>query len=31
MAGAALTFVRLYLLPVKANALPADIRLQPVW
>lgn len=30
-AGAALTFVRLYLLPVKANALPADIRLQPVW
>lgn len=30
-AGAALTFVRLYTLPVKANALPADIRLQPVW
>lgn len=29
--GAALTFARLYLLPVKANALPADIRLQPVW
>jgi magnesium-protoporphyrin IX monomethyl ester (oxidative) cyclase len=28
---AAATFVRLYLLPVKANALPADIRLQPVW
>ena len=28
---AAFTFVRLYLLPVKANALPADIRLQPVW
>ena len=30
LAGAA-TFVRLYLLPVKANTLPADIRLQPVW
>lgn len=28
---AATTFARLYLLPVKANALPADIRLQPVW
>ena len=30
-ARAAVTFARLYLLPVKANALPADIRLQPVW
>ncbi|MDP4025428.1 magnesium-protoporphyrin IX monomethyl ester (oxidative) cyclase [Methylobacterium sp. NEAU 140] len=30
LAGA-VTFVRLYALPVKPNALPADIRLQPVW
>ena len=30
-ARAAATFARLYCLPVKANALPADIRLQPVW
>ena len=30
-AAAALTFARLYLLPSKANALPADIRLAPVW
>jgi magnesium-protoporphyrin IX monomethyl ester (oxidative) cyclase len=28
--GAA-TFLRLYLLPVKQNTLPADIRLAPVW
>jgi magnesium-protoporphyrin IX monomethyl ester (oxidative) cyclase len=28
---AALTFARLYLLPSKANALPVDIRLAPVW
>lgn len=28
---AAATFARLYLLPVKENAMPADIRLQPVW
>ena len=28
---AALTFARLYLLPVKRNAMPADIRLDPVW
>ena len=28
---AALTFARLYLIPAKANALPADIRLEPVW
>jgi magnesium-protoporphyrin IX monomethyl ester (oxidative) cyclase len=31
VAGSALTFARLYVLPVKANALPADIRLEPVW
>jgi magnesium-protoporphyrin IX monomethyl ester (oxidative) cyclase len=30
-AAAALTFARLYLLPSKTNALPADIRLAPVW
>ena len=30
-AVAAATFARLYLLPVKHNAMPADIRLQPVW
>lgn len=30
-ARAAVTFARLYCLPVKANVLPADIRLQPVW
>jgi len=28
---AAVTFARLYLLPVKQNAMPADIRLDPVW
>ncbi|ACS42865.1 MULTISPECIES: magnesium-protoporphyrin IX monomethyl ester (oxidative) cyclase [Methylorubrum] len=28
---AAATFARLYLLPVKQNAMPADIRLDPVW
>ena len=28
---AALTFARLYLIPAKSNALPADIRLEPVW
>ena len=30
-AGAALAFARLYALPSKANSLPADIRLAPVW
>ncbi len=30
-AAAGLTFVRLYLLPVHRHALPARIRLQPVW
>ncbi len=30
-AGAAATFVRLYLLPVKDNALPAKSRLAPAW
>jgi magnesium-protoporphyrin IX monomethyl ester (oxidative) cyclase len=28
---ATLTFARLYLIPSKANALPAKIRLEPVW
>ncbi len=30
-AGAALTFARLYLLPVKHRALPSQARVQPVW
>ena len=30
-AVAALAFARLYILPSKANSLPADIRLAPVW
>lgn len=30
-AGAALTFARLYLLPVKHRPLPAQTRVQPVW
>jgi magnesium-protoporphyrin IX monomethyl ester (oxidative) cyclase len=29
--SAAFTFARLYLLPARANPLPADIRLSPVW
>ena len=29
--AAAVTFARLYLLPSKANPLPAEIRLAPVW
>jgi magnesium-protoporphyrin IX monomethyl ester (oxidative) cyclase len=28
---AAYTFGKLYLLPVKKNELPADIRMQPTW
>jgi magnesium-protoporphyrin IX monomethyl ester (oxidative) cyclase len=28
---AVFTFGRLYLLPVKKNELPADIRMQPTW
>jgi len=27
----AVTFVRLYFLPVKRHALPADIRMVPAW
>ena len=30
-AKAAATFVRLYALPVQSNALPQQIRLEPVW
>jgi magnesium-protoporphyrin IX monomethyl ester (oxidative) cyclase len=30
-AGAALTFGRLFLMPVKKNALPASVRVAPVW
>ena len=29
--AAALTFARLYMIPAKGHALPADIRLEPVW
>jgi magnesium-protoporphyrin IX monomethyl ester (oxidative) cyclase len=30
-ARATLIFARLYLIPAKANPLPASIRLEPVW
>jgi len=30
-AGAAATFAQLYFLPVKANALPEDVRVAPAW
>jgi magnesium-protoporphyrin IX monomethyl ester (oxidative) cyclase len=30
-AAAALAFARLYVLPSRPNALPAEIRLAPVW
>ena len=30
-AGAALTFARLYLLPVRKNALPQQVRMAPAW
>jgi magnesium-protoporphyrin IX monomethyl ester (oxidative) cyclase len=30
-AAAAATFARLYLVPTKRNAMPADVRLSPVW
>jgi hypothetical protein len=29
--AAAATFVGLYLLPTKANELPAEVRLAPAW
>jgi len=29
--AAAATFARLYLIPTQSNALPAEIRLSPVW
>jgi magnesium-protoporphyrin IX monomethyl ester (oxidative) cyclase len=31
MAAAAATFVRLYLIPTKSNAVPAQVRLSPAW
>jgi len=31
LAGNAVTFLRMYLLPVKRNELPANVRMQPVW
>jgi magnesium-protoporphyrin IX monomethyl ester (oxidative) cyclase len=31
LAGNAVTFLQMYLLPVKQNDLPANVRMQPVW
>jgi magnesium-protoporphyrin IX monomethyl ester (oxidative) cyclase len=31
LAQVAATFLRLYLLPTKQNAMPADVRMAPAW
>jgi magnesium-protoporphyrin IX monomethyl ester (oxidative) cyclase len=31
MGAAAVAFTRLYMIPAKSHAMPADIRLEPVW